>query len=350
VAERPEHRARPLRTGDAIIWRAVDDTAPLLKDGGHEIAHSTGGHDERTESARLLLKRLTAALHTCRLYGAGHARTESAVAELAAVAARAGRALNGGPLTVEVTRTAWQLSSREEEQAADQIAPLLQALYGRGIRALSFAPGVTDAELRVLLAILDLPIERVRAAGGAAKALRARNVQGITVQEAGGPSREAVAGEPSSPLPAPAAEGIPSGAAETPDVAPGTAERVLKLLVAAVSALRLYGEPHRTVQAAIDDLFRSLHAALAAAGSLRYDVRSGTVWAGGTALEGDAMIAGTFTSDCAVRRIERLTFTRGLTRAELAQAVALLAREPEVLIVEGGFAEALRARRVTHVG
>jgi hypothetical protein len=30
--------------------------------------------------------------------------------------------------------------------------------------------------------------------------------------------------------------------------------------------------------------------------------------------------------------------------------VALVAREPEALIVEGGFAEALRARQVAHVG
>lgn len=289
-------------------------------------------HDERSEAARLLLKRLSAALNTCRLYGAHHARTETAVAGLAAVAAR-GAGPNGA-LTVEITRTAWRLASEDADRAAEQLAPLLQALYGRGVRALSFGSGVADAELRELLAILDLPIERVRAVGGPAQALRARGVQTITVRGADGA------------LGAPGA-GSRSGGASA---APSGAEGILKQFVAAARNVRLYGESHRTVQALIDALFRMLQAALTASETLSYEVRSGTVFSGKAALERDAMIAGTFAADCAARRIDRLTFARGLTRAELEQAVALFARDPEALIVEGGFAEALRARRITHVG
>lgn len=314
---------------------------------GHEIAQSSGGHDQRTESALLLLKRLTAALNTCHLYGAGHARTGSAVAGLAAVASRGVRPPNGGALTVEVTPTAWRLSSDRAEHAAEHVAPLLQALHGRGVRTLSFGPGVTDADLRALLAVLDLPIERVRAAGGLAEALRARDVRGIAIREVAIPVRRALI----RGVGAATETGTEAGPSATgpASAAPRAAERLIKQFVAAAKNVRLYGESHPTVQAAIDELFRTLRGALAAADILGYEVRSGTVYAGNAPLEDDAMTAATFASDCAARRIERLTFARGLTRAELALAVALFAREPEALIVEGGFTEALRARRVAHV-
>ena len=290
----------------------------------------TDTRDDRAEPALRVLKRLTAALQTCRLYGARHPRTEHAVAGVAALAARGMR--SDGDLIVEVTRGAWRLPADETERVTDQITPLLQALAGHGVRAVAFEPGTTDAELRELLAVLVLPIEKVRAEGGPAEALRSRDVRHVTIRETG-----AVAGADSPPGPA------------RPDGGGSQAQTILKQFLGAARALRLYGEQHPAAAAALDGLFSALAAALAGAGSISYEVRSGTVFASGAALDDDGLVARPFVADCAARHIECLTFAAGLTRAELAQAVSLFARDPEALVVDGGFAEALRARRVIHV-
>lgn len=336
----------PLRAGEVMIRCGGRRQTSYLR-RRTAIAHSTGTPDDRAESALLVLKRLTAALNTCRLYGARHPRTAGAVAGLAALVTRAMG--SDGELVVEVTREAWRLAADDTEHMTGQITPLLHALYGHGVRALSFAPGTTDAELAELLAVLVLPIEKVRAAGGPAEVLRSRDVPHLAVREVG---RAAGPAGRSDSRPWDGRNGREDArpAAETPAVAPHVAAAILKRFVAAARNVRLYGEQHRMVNAAIDDLFGLLDYALRKAGSVCYQVRSGSVFAAQVPLEDDGLVAGAFASDCAARRIDRLTFARGLTRAELAQAVSLFARDPEALIVEGGFPEALRARQVAHVG
>jgi hypothetical protein len=283
-----------------------------------EERSDTRGH--RAVPALVLLKRLTAALHTCRLYGPRHARTQDAASGLAAIAAQCMR--EDGILAIEITRETWRVPPDGDEHATGQMAPLLEALAARDVHALSLTSGLTDAELRELLDILSLPIERVRAGGGAAEALRARGVRHVHTWDVAGGAR----------------------AGPSPD-----AVALLRRLVAAAEAIRLYGEQHRIAKTAVDDLTRAVEPALAHGGDLTFEVRAGRVFAADAALDGDGPTAAAFAADCAARRIERLTFLRGVTRAELAAAAAIFAREPEALIVDGGFHEALRARRVTHV-
>lgn len=286
------------------------------------------GRDDRLEPALLVLKRLTAALHTGRLYGAGHPRTRAALADLAGLTT--GYLRHHGELRVEVMRGAWRFAFDDTERTNDQVAPLLAALHGRGIRDVRFAPETTEAELRGLLAMLVLPIEEVRAAGGPAAVLRRGGVGAIAVLEI------ALSGEEQ-----------PAGGARR--AAPSAAAEILRKFVAATRNTRLYGERHPIVSGAVNDLFAALDAALAEDESLRYEIRSGSVFAANAPVDEDSPAAAAFASDCAARQIDSLTFSRGLTREELAQSVALFARDPEALVVEGGFPEALRVRQVAHV-
>ena len=278
--------------------------------------------------ALFILKRLTAALHTGRLYGTGHPRTRTALADLAALTTRYLRQY--GELQAEIMRGAWRFAFDGTERTSDQVAPLLAALHGRGVRDLRFTPGTTEAELRELLAMLVLPIEKVRAVGGPAAALRGGGVGAIAVLEI-----------------APSGEEQPTREARR--VAPRAAAEILRQFVAAARNTRLYGERHPIVSGAVDDLFAALDAALAEDESLRYEIRSGSVFAASAPVDEDSPVAAAFASDCAARQVDSLTFAHGLTREELAQTVALFARDPEALVVEGGFPEALRVRQVAHV-
>ncbi|HEV2440280.1 MAG TPA: hypothetical protein VGX97_09480 [bacterium] len=229
-----------------------------------------------------------------------------------------------------MTRGAWRFAVDDTERTNDQVTPLLAALHGRGVRDLRIAPGTTEADLRALLAMLVLPIEQVRAAGGPAAVLRGRAAGTIAVREIGPPGED----------------GPPGGAGPVP---PPAAAAILRQFLAAARNTRLYGERHPTVNSAVDDLFAALDQALAAAGSLRYEIRAGSVFAANVPVDDDVLAAAAFASDCAARQIESLTFARGLTRVELALTVTLFARDPEALVVEGGFPEALRVRQVAHV-
>jgi hypothetical protein len=300
----------------------------------------TGGR--RTAPALVLLKRLTAAFQTCRLYGAEHARTHDAVAGLPALAVECMGP--DGRLLVEITRDTWRVPPGDGEHVTGHIAPLIEALAARDVRTLALTSGVTDVELRALLGILILPIERVRAAGGAAEALRARGARDVAVQEVAGTASGA--GRTSSLRRAV----VSRAGAPSPSEPTGDAAALLRRFVAAAKAVRLYGEQHRITETAIDELTRAVEPALARGGALTFEVRDGRVLAADAALDDDAGTAAAFAAECAVRRIERLTFSRGATRDELEAAAAVFAREPEALLVDGGFREALRARRVTHVG
>lgn len=124
---------------------------------------------------------------------------------------------------------------------------------------------------------------------------------------------------------------------------------VLRLFMAASQNIRLYPGGHQIVEASIEKLFATLTPALEQWGSVRYDVRGGAVFEEGNLLDMDALLVTEFAADCAGRKIGSLTFLRGVTHEELGHAVALFAREPETLVVERGFPEALRARQVAHV-
>jgi len=288
---------------------------------------STDARDDRVEAALLILKRLTTALNTCRLYGAGHPRLRAALTDLAAPLTRyLGR---HDALEMEIARGTWRFAFDGTERTNDQIAPLLAALHGRGVAGVRFGPETTEADLRELLALLVLPIDRVRAAGGPAAVLLGAGVEAVTLVEIRLSGDERPAG--GGPRPAPAA-----------------AAAILRQFVAAARNTRLYGERHPIVGGAVDELFATLHAALGG-GDLRYDVRAGSVFAANAPVEEDPLAGAAFAADCAARQIKSLTFAPGLTRAELAHAVALFARDPEALVVEGGFPEALRVRQVAHV-
>jgi len=289
---------------------------------------SLDARNDRPELALLILRRLAAALQTHRLYGPAHPLTRTALADLAALAARYFRQY--GELRMDVLRGGWRFAFDDTERTHEQVAPLLAALHGRSIRNLRLAPEATEADLRELVAVLVLPIEKVRAVGGPAAILRGRAAGAITVHEI-----------------APAGDERPAG--ETLPVAPPTAAAIVRQFVATARSIRLYGERHPTVRGAVGELFAALDAALAAAGTLRYEIRSGHVFAANAPLDDDSLVAAAFASDCAARQIDSLTFTHGLTREELAQTVALFARDPEALVVEGGFPEALRVRQVAHV-
>lgn len=283
---------------------------------------------DRQDLALLILKRLAAALSTCRLYSPRHPRTHDALAGLVPLVTR--YVTNHGPLVVEVTRDAFTFAFDRIERANPQVAPLLHALHGHGARELSLLPGADEAGLRELLGLLILPAGTVRGLGGLEAALRGRGVEPVAVREVTRPAGASPAGEARG-------AGLREAAA------------ILRKFVAAARSIRLYGERHPMVDAAIEDLFKALGAALAAAGSVRYEIRAGSVFTGDTRLEGDAVVAGAFAADCAVRGIDSLTFSRGLTRTELAQTASLFAKDPEALVVEGGFPEALRVRQITHV-
>lgn len=289
---------------------------------------STDARDDRAESALLILKRLTAALNIYRLYGPNHPLMRTALADLTALAAR--YLPRDGELGMELTRGAWRFAFDGTERVNDQVTPLLAALHGRGVRELRVAAGAAEGDFRELLAMLVLPIEEVRAAGGPAAVLRGRGVGAVVLGQI-----------------AAADEAPPAAGARRPR---GAAAAILRQFVAAARNTRLYGEQHPIVRGAVDDLFATLDAALADAGRLRYDVRAGSVFVANTPVDEDPLVAAAFASDCAARRIDGLTFVRGLTRAELAQAVAVFASDPEALVVEGGFPEALRVRHIAHVG
>ena len=292
------------------------------------ISPSPDARDDRPELALLVLKRLAAALHTYRLYGPAHPLTRTALADLAGLAARYLRQY--GELRVEVMRGGSRFAFDDTERMSDQVAPLLAALHARGMRELRFTSTTTEVELRELLAMLVLPIETVRAANGPAAILRGRAVGTITIREIAPVDEERSAGE-------------------TRPVAPPVAAAILRQFVATARHIRLYGERHPIVSGAVGDLFAILDSALAGAGSLRYEIRSGSVFAASVPVQEDPLVAAAFASDCAARHIDSLTFAQGLTREELAQTVALFARDPEALVVEGGFPEALRVRQVAHV-
>jgi hypothetical protein len=280
-------------------------------------------HTDRTELALLVLKRLTAALTTCRLYGPAHPRTDTAVADLTTLTAR--YLGEHGALTVEVGRATWRFEFDGAERANNQVTPLLTALHSRRVHDLTFASGAGEPDLRALLDLLILPIDKVRLFGGAAAVLAAGGVRAVSVAEI--------------------------AAAEAQNGAGGAAAAaILKLFVAAARSTRLYGEGHPAVRGTVDELFAGLAAAFASSPSVRYDVRAGSVFAGSVPVEADPLTAAAFASDCAARQIEHLAFERGLTRAELGSAVSLFASDPEAIVVEGGFPEALRVRQVAHVG
>ncbi len=281
----------------------------------------------KADLALLTLKRLTAALHTARLYGPRHPRTNEALALWAALLEQYLR--SHGSLVLEVGRDSFALASGKTERADSQILPLVSALHGRQVRELTLLPNVAAPELQELLDILVLPAETLRRLGGAGSILQRRGVRHIALREVG-------AGQESA---GDAASGAPSSAVTA----------ILRGLVAATRNVRLYRDGHPIVGASLDELFAALTRALELAGSVRYEIRDGVVFGAGVPQDADALFVATFASDCVARQIGSLEFTRGLTRGELARTVSLLAKEPEELVVEGGFLEALRVGQITHV-
>lgn len=228
-----------------------------------------------------------------------------------------------GPLTLLVTRSSFILETPRTELTDEFIVPLAQSLHARLIRRFSVLPGVSPGEIQHLIATLTAPSDTVLRAGGADRVLRERGVTRIVLE--------------------------PTGAASP---AGGTQERaaaILRLFVAASKNTRLYPSGHPSVAAAVEMIAAALAPVLAGLASVDYSVRDGMVFCNQELLGGDPRLVEEFAAACTARRIGSLTFRRGVTRDELAHAVTLFGSEPERLIVEGGFAEALAALGVTHL-
>jgi hypothetical protein len=295
----------------------------------HEATdRAPAGDREWGASALPALKRLAAALRTCGLYHLRHPHTSTAIAQFLAVVA--GPLEAHGLFEVEIARASFTFPGDSTERDDADILPLVSSLHARALRRLAILPGVDASEVRRLLEILITPPAGVRHQGGIENVLRTRGVRHIVVRELLAPVEE--------PL--------------LTHLAPDDRARAMVILqrfIAAGRNVRLYRGGHLTVERTIGELFAALIPALAVWGSVRYDVRDGAVFIGQDILDDDAVFVAAFASDCAARGVGSLTFARGLTRAELARVVALFAREPEELIVEGGFVDALRGRRLEHV-
>lgn len=273
------------------------------------------------------LKRLAAAFRAARLYHS-EAATSEAVRHFLQLHAR--YAERFGPLTIEVARSSFILDFEGTERTHDLITPLAQSLHARWIRQLSVLPGVLPGEIQHLLDALTAPRATVRLAGGVGHLLRERGATRIALDETAAPDE-------SPPIPA---QSFGRRA---------HASVILRLFVAASKNIHLYPSGHPIVETSIEELRAAITRALAHGGSIRYDVRDGAVFHERELLDMDALFVEEFAAECAARRMRSLTFRQGVTREELAHAASLFAREPETLIVEGGFSEALRTRRVTHV-
>jgi hypothetical protein len=295
----------------------------------HEATdRAPAGDREWGASALPALKRLAAALRTCGLYHLRHPHTNTAITQFLDVVA--GPLEARGLFEVEIARASFTFPGEGAERDDADVMPLVSSLHARGIRRLAVLPGVAASEIRRLLEILITPPLDVPHRGEIENVLRTRGVRHIVVRE----------------LLAPAEEPFLT------HLAPGDRARAMAILqrfIAAGRNVRLYRGGHLTVERSIDELFAALTPALALWGSVRYDVRDGAVFTGQDVLDDDAVFVAAFASDCAARGVGSLTFAQGLTRAELARVVALFVREPEELIVEGGFVDALRGRRVEHV-
>ncbi len=281
----------------------------------------------RADLAVRALKRLAAAHQAAKLYHVD-ASTSEPVRQFLEFHTR--YAERFGPLTVEVTRSSFILDGERTECKNDVITPLAESLHSRWIRRLSVLPGVPPREVGHLLTILATPRETVRIAGGADHILDGFRVERIVLHVTAAPPDEPGAG---------------GRAADR--LAAATA--ILRLFVAASKNIRLYSAGHRAVETSVEALGAALAPVLARDGSIQYDARDGSVVCGQDPLEMDPRLAGEFAAACAARRIGGVAIRRGVTREELTQAVSLFASDPETLIVEGGFPEALVARKVTHV-
>lgn len=70
------------------------------------------------------------------------------------------------------------------EKEPDFLRGLASDIYSRGIRQISFLPGITEAELRAFYAILSMPLDDLRLKGSIAALLWEMGVEHIRVQEA----------------------------------------------------------------------------------------------------------------------------------------------------------------------
>ncbi len=304
----------------------------------------------RADLAVRALKRLAAAYQAIRLYRAD-ASTREPIRQCIELLTRYTERY--GPLTGRVTRSSFILDAERTELKDDLIAPLAQSLHSRLIQRVSLLPGVSAADLQHLLATLTTSREAVLRAGGVDRMLAARGVTRVALEV----------------TPVPAGSGTPAGEAQAgalmqagrqaPDD-PGAPERsasrreaasaILRLFVAASKNTRLYPSGHPGVATAVETLSAAMAPVLAGLGSLQYSVRDGgAVFCNQELLDTEPLVVEEFAAACTTRKIASLTFRGGVTREELAHAVSLFGREPEMLIVEGGFSGALEAQKVTHV-
>ncbi len=284
---------------------------------------ASGDRLSRADLAARALKRLAVAYQAARVYG--DASTNEPVHQFLELHRRYTE--QHGPLNAMVTRSSFILDAERTELKDDLITPLAQHMHARLIRRLSVLPGVSPRELQLLLATLTTPPETVLRAGGADRMLAARGATRIVLEV----------------RPVSTESGASAGHAQERTMA------ILRLFVAASKNTRLYPPGHRIVATAVETLWAAMTPVLARDGSLHYDIREGAVFCNQELLDTEPLVVEEFAAACTTRKIAGLTFRRGVTREELAHAVSLFGREPEMLIVEGGFSGALEAQKVTHV-
>ncbi len=120
------------------------------------------------------------------------------------------------------------------------------------------------------------------------------------------------------------------------------AAEIARALFAAVQQTRHYGAGHPAAGRAASEFFGTMSADLADA-AVRIEVDERTVIVQAVPLPPEDRQVAQLHSHLAARRIRRVTVERNAREEAVAALVRLLALEPEVIVAEGGFEEALRS-------
>jgi putative nucleotidyltransferase with HDIG domain len=126
---------------------------------------------------------------------------------------------------------------------------------------------------------------------------------------------------------------------------PRKAEDLVRRLATVVRGTELYSPTHPLVQRGLDGLIAATHEALQTAASIVVGFIDDEIVVDGARLSrGSAALVG-FARDVREREIEKVTFTRGLTRDEIRQFIAVLGDRQS----HAQLADRLRVRGVRHI-
>jgi HD-GYP domain-containing protein (c-di-GMP phosphodiesterase class II) len=120
------------------------------------------------------------------------------------------------------------------------------------------------------------------------------------------------------------------------------APEIAQALFAAVQQVRHYGTRHPAAGQAASQFYRSIEAEVAHH-AVQIEVEERTLTVQAVSLPIEDRQAAQLRAHLAARRIHRLTIERGARAAAVAVLIRLLALEPEELIAEGGWDDALRS-------